>query len=78
MVETASREGQQALLAQGDPFFFPSYVGSKVWIGVDLTPRAHRLDRIGRADHRQLPALVAPKKLAAQITMTAASTSPAG
>jgi predicted DNA-binding protein (MmcQ/YjbR family) len=29
-------EDQEALLAQGEPFFFPSYVGSKGWIGIDL------------------------------------------
>jgi hypothetical protein len=28
------REDQQALLSQGDPFFYPSYVGPKGWIGV--------------------------------------------
>lgn len=25
-----------ALLAQGDPFYVPAYVGSKGWVGVDL------------------------------------------
>jgi len=27
---------QEALLARGAPFFYPSYVGSKRWIGVEL------------------------------------------
>ena len=31
-----SREDQVAMLAQGSPFFFPPYVGSKGWIGIDL------------------------------------------
>jgi predicted DNA-binding protein (MmcQ/YjbR family) len=29
---------QEALLAIGEPFFYPSYVGSKGWIGVRLGP----------------------------------------
>jgi predicted DNA-binding protein (MmcQ/YjbR family) len=28
---------QEALLEQGEPFFFPKYVGSKGWIGVVLS-----------------------------------------
>lgn len=32
-MKTAPGE-QQALLAEGHPFFYPSYVGSKGWIGV--------------------------------------------
>jgi predicted DNA-binding protein (MmcQ/YjbR family) len=63
----AGREDQQALLAQGEPFFFPAYVGPKGWIGVDLTSR--------RVDWTELEELItdsyrlaAPKKLAAQIT----------
>ncbi|MDH3706082.1 MAG: MmcQ/YjbR family DNA-binding protein [Acidimicrobiia bacterium] len=27
---------QEVLLAEGHPFFFPKYVGSKGWIGVEL------------------------------------------
>src|SRR5947207_15807230 len=32
----ALRDDQQALLLEGEPYFYPSYVGSKGWIGVDL------------------------------------------
>lgn len=59
-----SREDQEALLAQGDPFFFPAYVGPKGWIGVDLT--SHRLDW---AELQELITdsyrLIAPKRLSA-------------
>ncbi len=63
----ASREDQAAMLSQGSPFFFPPYVGSKGWIGVDL--RAPALDwqevaEIVEESYR----LVAPKRLAAGMT----------
>ncbi|MHB1927999.1 MAG: MmcQ/YjbR family DNA-binding protein [Acidimicrobiales bacterium] len=72
----ASREDQQALLAQGEPFFFPAYVGPKGWIGVDLTSRRvdwTELEELITDSYR----LIAPKKLAAQITAEA-SPSPGG
>jgi hypothetical protein len=31
---------QEALIARGEPFFVPSYLGSKGWVGVDLAPGA--------------------------------------
>jgi hypothetical protein len=68
----ASREDQQALLAQGEPFFFPAYVGPK---GLDRR-RSHvewtELEELITDSYR----LVAPKKLAAQTTTTTASKSP--
>jgi predicted DNA-binding protein (MmcQ/YjbR family) len=57
---------REALLAQGDPFFFPAYVGSKGWVGV-------------RADHPRTSweevaeliatsyCLIAPKRLARMV-----------
>jgi predicted DNA-binding protein (MmcQ/YjbR family) len=33
-----ARSEQEALLAIGEPFFHPAYVGSKGWIGVRLGP----------------------------------------
>lgn len=33
----STKEEQQALLSQGEPYFSPAYVGYKGWIGVDLT-----------------------------------------
>lgn len=62
----ASRDDQQALLAQGDPFFFPAYVGPKGWIGVDPTSRRldwTEMEELITDSYR----LIAPKRLAAQI-----------
>jgi len=73
----ASREDQQALLAQGNPFVFPAYVGPKGWIGVDLTSRLidwTELEELLTDSYR----LIAPKRLAAQTTTTKASKSPGG
>jgi predicted DNA-binding protein (MmcQ/YjbR family) len=62
----ADPEEREALLAQGDPFFMPPYVGGKGWIGV-------RLDR--RTDWEELAeliatsyCLIAPKRLARRVT----------
>jgi predicted DNA-binding protein (MmcQ/YjbR family) len=59
-------EEREALLAQGDPFFLPPYVGGKGWVGV-------RLDR--RTDWDEVAeliatsyCLIAPKRLARQVT----------
>jgi predicted DNA-binding protein (MmcQ/YjbR family) len=61
-----SHEEQRALLAQGDPFFFPSYVGSKGWIGIDL-----RSDRVDWDELAELVTesyrLIAPKRLSATL-----------
>jgi predicted DNA-binding protein (MmcQ/YjbR family) len=58
---------REALLAQGEPFFLPAYVGTKGWIGI-------RTDS-PRADWRELAeliatsyCLVAPKRLARAVT----------
>jgi predicted DNA-binding protein (MmcQ/YjbR family) len=59
----AQRDDQHALLAKGEPFFFPSYVGPKGWIGVDL--RSPSVDWAEVAELiRESYRLVAPKKLA--------------
>jgi predicted DNA-binding protein (MmcQ/YjbR family) len=58
---------REALLAQGEPFYVPPYVGSKGWIGI-------RLDdpRIDWEEVAELIAtsycVIAPKRLAAQVT----------
>lgn len=63
----ASREDQAAMLSQGAPFFYPPYVGSKGWIGVDL--RSSALDWVEVAEIVQDSyRLVAPKRLAAGLT----------
>jgi predicted DNA-binding protein (MmcQ/YjbR family) len=56
---------RQALLAQGEPFYLPPYVGTKGWIGVHTE----------RADSGELAeliatsyCLIAPKRLARRVT----------
>lgn len=65
---------QESLLAEGEPFFFPKYVGSKGWIGV-------RLD--DETDWRAIAELVidsyrevAPKKLSSSIGLRPGPRSP--
>jgi predicted DNA-binding protein (MmcQ/YjbR family) len=60
------RGEQAALLAQGPPFFFPSYVGSKGWIGVDLASPIVDWDEVIELV-RESYRLVAPKGLAARL-----------
>lgn len=62
----ALRDDQHALVAFGEPYFSPSYVGPKGWIGVDLGPGAPRWDEVAELV-RESYRLVAPKKLAAGI-----------
>ena len=58
------REEQLGLLAQGEPYFYPRYVGSKGWIGIDL--RSEIIDWTEVADLvRESYRLVAPRKLSA-------------
>ena len=58
------REEQRALLEQGEPYFCPSYVGSKGWIGVDL--RSKNVDWTEVAELvRESYRLIAPKRLSA-------------
>jgi predicted DNA-binding protein (MmcQ/YjbR family) len=58
---------REALLAQGDPFYLPPYVGSKGWVGI-------RLDH-PRTDWEEVAeliatgyCLIAPKRLAEKVT----------
>jgi predicted DNA-binding protein (MmcQ/YjbR family) len=60
------REEQAALLALGAPYFFPAYVGSKGWIGVDLTSRRVDWDEVNELV-RESYRLVAPKGLSTQV-----------
>jgi len=53
-----------ALLAQGDPFFYPPYVGSKGWIGVDLSSGALDWDELGELVVESYR-LIAPRRLSA-------------
>jgi len=63
----ADPEEREALLAQGDPFYTPPYVGGRGWVGV-------RLDR--RTDWDEVAELIAtsycllaPERLARQVTV---------
>jgi predicted DNA-binding protein (MmcQ/YjbR family) len=58
---------REALLTQGEPFYFPPYVGSKGWVGI-------RLDH-ARTDWKEVAELIAtsyrliaPKHLAETVT----------
>ena len=60
----ATREDQAAMLAHGDPFFFPPYVGSKGWIGVDLRSSALDWEEVVEVVQESYR-LVAPKRRSA-------------
>lgn len=63
----ATREDQQALLAQGEPYFLPAYVGSKGWIGVELGSRKldwTEVEELITESYR----IIAPKRLASQLS----------
>jgi predicted DNA-binding protein (MmcQ/YjbR family) len=60
------REDHQALLAQGDPYFLPSYVGSKGWIGIDLGSVQVDWDEV-RELVTESYRLIAPKRLSATL-----------
>jgi predicted DNA-binding protein (MmcQ/YjbR family) len=62
----ATRDEQQALLAVGEPYFFPAYVGAKGWIGVDLTSTPVSWAEVVELVQESY-CLVAPKRLAAQV-----------
>jgi predicted DNA-binding protein (MmcQ/YjbR family) len=58
---------REAVLAQGDPFFVPAYVGTKGWVGVDLDHR--RTDWVEVAELIATSyCLIAPKRLAGKVT----------
>jgi len=60
----ASREDQAAMLSQGSPFFYPPYVGSKGWIGIDLRSAALDWEEVTEVVQESYR-LVAPKRLSA-------------
>jgi hypothetical protein len=58
---------REALLAQGDPFFFPPYVGGKGWVGIRLGDAATDWEEVAELIATSY-CLIAPKRLAAQVT----------
>jgi predicted DNA-binding protein (MmcQ/YjbR family) len=57
----------EALLDQGDPFYYPPYVGGKGWVGVSLDRRGTDWDELAELIATSY-CLIAPKRLAAQVT----------
>jgi predicted DNA-binding protein (MmcQ/YjbR family) len=62
----ADPEEREALLALGDPFFMPPYVGGKGWVGVSLE-RNTDWDEVAELIATSY-CLIAPKRLARQVT----------
>jgi predicted DNA-binding protein (MmcQ/YjbR family) len=62
----ADPEEREALLAQGEPFYVPPYVGAKGWVGIRLNPRTD-WDEVAELIATAY-CLVAPKRLAREVT----------
>jgi predicted DNA-binding protein (MmcQ/YjbR family) len=58
---------REALLAQGDPFFIPPYVGDKGWIGIDLRRRPPDWAEVSELIATSY-CLVSPRRLARKVT----------
>jgi predicted DNA-binding protein (MmcQ/YjbR family) len=56
-----------ALLAQGDPFYLPAYVGSKGWVGMNLNRARTDWEEVAELIATAY-CLIAPKRLAATVT----------
>ena len=65
MTAKAPAGEQQLLLASGDHFFFPDYVGSKGWIGIHLDDATdwEEVAEIVEDSYR----LIAPRRLVAEL-----------
>ena len=59
---------REALLAQGDPFYMPPYVGAKGWIGINLDHPRTDWDEVAELIATAY-CLVAPKRLAETVTV---------
>ena len=55
------------MLSQGDPFFYPPYVGSKGWIGIDLRSASLDWEEVAEVVQESYR-LVAPRRLSARMT----------
>jgi predicted DNA-binding protein (MmcQ/YjbR family) len=58
---------REALLDQGEPYYFPPYVGGKGWIGVRLDRRGTDWEEVAELIATSY-CLIAPKRLAEQVT----------
>jgi predicted DNA-binding protein (MmcQ/YjbR family) len=58
---------REALLAQGEPFYLPPYVGAKGWVGVRLDAPGIDWEEVAELIATGY-CLIAPKRLAAQVT----------
>ena len=58
---------REALLSQGEPFYFPPYVGDKGWLGIQTGEARVSWEEIAELIATSY-CLVAPKRLAAQVT----------
>jgi predicted DNA-binding protein (MmcQ/YjbR family) len=58
---------REALLAQGDPFYFPPYVGGKGWVGISLDLEKTDWDEVAELIATSY-CLIAPKRLAREVT----------
>jgi len=56
-----------ALLAQGEPFYVPPYVGSKGWVGVRLEHASTDWEEVGKLIATSY-CLIAPRRLARTVT----------
>ena len=63
----ADDEEREALLAQGDPFYFPPYVGGKGWVGIRLDHPKTDWDEVAELIATSY-CLIAPRRLARAVT----------
>jgi predicted DNA-binding protein (MmcQ/YjbR family) len=59
---------REALLAQGDPFYVPPYVGGKGWVGIRLDHAGTDWDEVAELIATSY-CLIAPKRLARGVTV---------
>jgi predicted DNA-binding protein (MmcQ/YjbR family) len=58
---------REALLAQGDPFYMPAYVGHKGWVGIQLDDAGVDWEEVAELIATSY-CLIAPKRLTNQVT----------
>jgi predicted DNA-binding protein (MmcQ/YjbR family) len=63
----ADPEEREALLALGDPFFLPPYVGGKGWVGIRLDLPGTDWEEVAELIATSY-CLIAPKRLTARVT----------